>query len=104
MSPPPYHSLLICFHPDHADVYATGRPIGVFKDGKLTLSQVTSPHAAPRLITPRDVPSYPFDSFHALYAEAGAVLEGLNIAETIERADQRIKAVDAAALANTKTP
>jgi hypothetical protein len=38
-----YTSFLICFHPDHTDIYHNGLPLGVIRDGVFRIHENTMP-------------------------------------------------------------
>lgn len=50
-----YFSFLICFHEKHADIFLSGTPIGVIRDGQFRLHQIITPSGNLRDTTMRDL-------------------------------------------------
>lgn len=50
-----YFSFLICFHPGHADIFLSGFPVGVVREGVFHPHQIVSPAGNPRALTMRDL-------------------------------------------------
>ncbi len=55
MTNPKYFSFLICFHEDRTDVFLSGQPIGVIRDGKFSIHQIVTPSGNLRDTTMRDL-------------------------------------------------
>lgn len=52
-----YFSFLICFHEGHSDVFLSGYPVGVIRDGQFKLNQIITPSGNLRDTTMRDLQS-----------------------------------------------
>ncbi len=50
-----YFTFLVCFHKGHTDVFLSGQPIGVIRDGKFSIHQIITPSGNLRDTTMRDL-------------------------------------------------
>ncbi len=69
--PTAYFSFLICFHKDHTDLFLSGTPIGVIRNGTFHLHQIITPAGNLRDTTMRDLQNLvvggcPFDTIDEL--------------------------------------
>ncbi len=55
-----YFSYLVCYHPGHTDIYITGVPVGVIKDGIFLPHRFKMPNGDSRQVCIED---FPQDSF-----------------------------------------